>query len=299
MSKQTILVTGGNGFVGVPLCRFLVGKGHQVISLSRSAYETRAYESVVGNVTDPTSIAGALAGFEFDIVIHLVSMLVSASAKNPGMATRVNTLGTLHLMEYCAARGVRRFIYGSSYNAMGTQTGYAGPVPETAPASPSDFYGETKRYCECLGETMHANKDLEFAATRMSIILGPGTPSPTSAWRTDVFNLLSGGGKIAIPFHQDEVLPMAHFQDVAEGIAAVALAPTLAHTIYNLPGESMTAGELAAAVRGRGRGVDVSCGSRLLTGIPHHVDSQRIRTEIGFQPWTLAERMQAFCEEAA
>jgi len=298
MRKQTILVTGGNGFVGAPLCRFLTAQDHRVVSMSRSAYETSGYESVVGNVTDPTSIEGALAGFEFDTVIHLVSMLVTASRNNPGMATRVNTLGTLHLMEYCAARNVKRFIYGSSYNAMGTQETYEGAVPETAAPSPSDFYGETKRYCEWLGVTMCALSELEFASARMSIILGPGVPSPTSAWRTDVYNLLPTGGHIAIPFRREEVLPMAHCQDVAEGIAALALAPALRESIYNLPSESITAGELAEAVQAHQPDVEFSFGDRRLTGIPHTVDSSRIQEELGFKPASLVDRMAAYLQEA-
>lgn len=283
MKKRTILVTGGNGFVGRPLSLKLTELGLDVISISRSSYDTHQYRSLVADISDPDSIARALDSIHIDAVVHLASLLNTASRRNPGAAVRVNVNGSLFLLEYCIRRGIPRFIYGSSYNAIGNRETSAPPVKETDPASPSEFYGETKRFVEMMGVAMAEEYGIEFAAGRMSVIVGPGEPSPTSAFRMDIFNKLRTGGEIDLLFHEDEVLPMAHFEDIAVELSLLVLSDHLKFKIYNLPSYSIRAGDLANRLENLRPDLKVQCGERVMDGIPRYISANRFISEFGFQ----------------
>jgi len=291
-----ILVTGGNGYVGRTLCQQLTTAGKEVVSASRKSYETKDYLSVVADVSDKNSLEKVFNDFEIDTVVHLASMLNTASRKNPDWAVRINVMGSLHLMELCRDKGANRFIFGSSFNAIGSRPGLDKPVDESEPSLPSEFYGETKRFVEQLGISMSKIYGFEFASARMSIIVGPGEPSPTSAWRTDMFNLLNKGGDIHINFAHDEVLPLAHYQDIADSMQLLVQAGELKHSIYHLPNESWRVSDIYQSLKEIGNDLHVTCGDRKLDGIPPFVSWSRLESEFNCQPIPLQKRLSLYKE---
>lgn len=294
-----ILVTGGNGYVGSALCRQLADSGHEVCSVSRRQYDTKGYLSLVGDVSDKASLEAIFDQYPIETVVHLASMLNTASVQNPDRAVRVNVVGSLNLMEVCRERGTRRFIFGSSFNVLGPRPGRTEACDETEPALPGEFYGETKRFVEQLGISLANLGAFEFVSARMPIIVGPGEPSPTSAWRTDMFNLLKGGGYVQITFAPDKVIPLAHFQDTADAIATLVLADRPIYQIYHLPSESWRVSDLAALLTEVGHNLRVECGHRRLEGIPPAVSWERLRREFQFEPRSLRERLVEYREASA
>jgi nucleoside-diphosphate-sugar epimerase len=292
--KRTILVTGGNGFVGGPLSFKLASQGYDVISISRATYNSDQYRSLVADISDPVSLAAALDPIQIDAVVHLASLLNTASRSDPGAAVRVNVNGSLFLLEYCITRGIPRFIYGSSYNAIGTCDASAHPVKETDPASPSEFYGETKRFVEMMGIAMAEEYGIEFAAGRMSVVVGPGEPSPSSAFRMDIFNKLRTGGEIDLQFREDEILPMAHYEDIAEELSLLALNDQLEFKIYNLPSCSIRTGDLAILLKNLRPDLKVQCGERRINGIPRFVSADRFINEFGYQPRDIMDQLEDY-----
>ena len=286
-----ILVTGGNGFVGQAVCKVLASGGHEVLSISRRAYKSTEYHSAIVDVTDKAGLEELFRSYQFSVVVHLAAMLNSGSRRDPPGAVRINVMGSLNLLESCRDHEVPRFVFGSSYNALGGRPRDCGPADESEPALPQEFYGETKRFVEHLGRAMADLGMFEFVSVRMPIVVGPGDASETSAWRTEMFTLLDTGGEIDIDFRSDEVLPMAHVDDVAEGIAAVTLAKEIGHGIYHLPSESLQARDLGQMLEGMGTDIRVRYGKRRLIGIPPYVDSVRIREEFRLPDVSIRERL--------
>ncbi|MEO8437951.1 MAG: NAD(P)H-binding protein, partial [Chloroflexota bacterium] len=116
---STILVTGASGFVGSHLVPALIGAGHTVVALVRTptagqmvldrlpANDRAAVETRIGDVTQPATLAPALAGV--DAVIHLVAI---PRDFNGGADMRlVNTEGTRALVSAMHAAGIRRLVH--------------------------------------------------------------------------------------------------------------------------------------------------------------------------------------------
>ena len=294
-----ILVTGGNGFQGIPLCEHLASLGQEVLSVARHPVQSPNYLSAKADVTKPEGMAEIFRQYPITAVIHLVSLLASKSSNNPDQAVHVNVIGTLNMLELCKQMGVKRFVYGSSYNALGYYPPSGGAVDENVEPLPTAFYGETKRFIEKMGVRYAALHGMEFLSGRLSILIGPGEPTPTSAWRSNIYNLLDSGGEIEFTFAPDEILPLADVRDTAASLALLALAPEgkPQHSIYNLPSESMRCDELANLVCQTGRDLHIRFGKRKMGDIPPLVNCERLKQEFNYQPVPLAKRLQEYREE--
>jgi uncharacterized protein YbjT (DUF2867 family) len=110
---MTVLVTGGTGFIGPHVVHELRAREVPVRAVVRDparASKLAAWgaELVVGDVTDPASLAAACAGV--DAVIHLVAIIRG----RPEDFERVMAQGTRNLVAAAQAAGVRRFVLASA-----------------------------------------------------------------------------------------------------------------------------------------------------------------------------------------
>lgn len=289
--KPVVLVTGGSGLVGRPVCRRLVQLGMDVVSISLEPEKIEGYTSLSGDITDKADLERIFNAYPIRKVVHLAAMLVSASRQDPEKATRVNVLGSLNLLELCVDAGIDRFIYGSSFSILGDQTESVGPITESSPMQPIDFYGETKRFVEHLGTAMADKHGFTFIAARLPIVVGPGAPSPTSSYRMDMFNLLNKAGEIYIPFAPDQVLPLAHSHDVAEAIAGLLTAECPRFSVYHLPYETWRVSDLCKEIESIGDGLSVKCGDREFIASPSRISWERIRQDIAIEAPSLKRQL--------
>lgn len=122
-----ILVTGSTGFIGAHLCRALVAQGAQVSAFHRPNSTLRLLEKlpvehVVGDLTEPDSVAAALQGV--DVVFHAAG--VASNRGTPGRMYTVMVEGTRTVLQAALKAGVQRVVYTSCVTSLG--------VPE-APAT--------------------------------------------------------------------------------------------------------------------------------------------------------------------
>ena len=109
-SRVGVLVTGGTGFIGRPLCSRLIAEGFVLRGAVRSQSSVPdGVESVaVGDIDGETNWQRALVGC--DAVVHLaarVHVMQEASADPLAEFRRFNVHGTLNLARQAAAAGVR------------------------------------------------------------------------------------------------------------------------------------------------------------------------------------------------
>ncbi len=127
-----VLLTGGAGYIGTHTALVLVENGHDVVVLddfSNSSPEAvRRVEALTGrtipvieaDLADCAAATVALAGVEFDSVIHFAGLkAVGESVAQPTRYYRVNLDSTLTLLDLMRERGVTKLVFSSSATVYG------------------------------------------------------------------------------------------------------------------------------------------------------------------------------------
>lgn len=137
---KTYLITGGSGFLGINLVRYLLRKGNKVRSLDIAPFdypEKDKIEEINGDIRDKKIVAKSMEGV--DVVIHCAAALPLYS-KEEIFTTDID--GTRNILEAAAAAGIKRVIHISSTAVYG--------IPDHHPLKEDDRlhgvgpYGEAK-----------------------------------------------------------------------------------------------------------------------------------------------------------
>jgi nucleoside-diphosphate-sugar epimerase len=183
---ETILITGGAGFIGTTLARWLVQRNRIVIldNLHRDSLksdpELRGHDNlelVVGDILDCHAINRAIRGVT--VVIHCAAIAgVDTVLAAPTKTMRVNIIGTYNMLEAAvAAGGVKRFIDFSTSEVFGS---YAYKVREGDVTSLGAVgearwtYAVSKLATEHMAHTYFREFGLPTVAIRPFNIYGPG-----------------------------------------------------------------------------------------------------------------------------
>lgn len=173
---RPVLVTGGTGFIGRRLVAVLQARGARVRvlvrTMSRLPPDWGRVDIVVGDLSDPASLARACAGI--DTVIHAAGFAHAESA-TPECATRhwaVNAEGTFRLLDAATAARIERLVYLSSVKAVGEPGSQC--VDERWEAPPETPYGRAKRAAEARVLTVGRESGLHVVVLRPALVYGPG-----------------------------------------------------------------------------------------------------------------------------
>src|SRR5918993_3731119 len=156
---QTILVTGGAGFIGSHACVALASAGYRPLILDSlcnsdvrvlqrlARISGEAPRFVEGDVRDRPLLDRVFAAEPIAGVIHFAGLkAVGDSVADPLGYYDVNVHGSLVLAAAMRAAGVRTLIFSSSATVYGEPE--RSPIPETAPCRPANPYGRSKRMVE-------------------------------------------------------------------------------------------------------------------------------------------------------
>lgn len=174
--RAHVLVTGASGLLGSSVARRLVEAGHPVTTLQRRPSGVEGARDVQGSVTDPDSVADALAGDgDLPPVTAVVHMAAKVSmAGDPADFDAVNIEGTRTLLAAAKKAGVTRWVHISSPSVAHAGTALMGDG--ASPASPAlarGDYARTKAAGELLALDADAD-DFRVLALRPHLMWGPG-----------------------------------------------------------------------------------------------------------------------------
>jgi GDP-6-deoxy-D-talose 4-dehydrogenase len=152
-AKQPVrtLVTGASGFTGRYLVEKLLGRGHTVIeTVGRQEPETPTRLRL--DITSPDACRRAIEIARPDYIVHLAAISF-VGHDDPLDFYRVNVIGTLNLLEACAAVGhtPRKLLIASSANVYGNVTSAA--IDESFPVTPVNHYAASKAAMEMMVRT--------------------------------------------------------------------------------------------------------------------------------------------------
>jgi UDP-arabinose 4-epimerase len=145
--SQSVLVTGGAGYIGSHACKALAQAGYVPVTydnLSRGhRHAVRWGPLVEGEIADRAVVAAALKVHQVSSVMHFAAFAyVGESGTDPALYYRNNVIGTLSLLDAMREAGVDRIVFSSTCATYGLPEKM--PIAETTPQRPVNPYGETK-----------------------------------------------------------------------------------------------------------------------------------------------------------
>lgn len=188
MTRKTILVTGGAGFIGVNLIRYLMKETpHQIVNVDKLTYASQleALKSVSKderyffeqvNIGNRQEIARIFSTFKPDAVMHLAAEShVDRSIDAPSIFMQTNVLGTSVLLEECTHywQGLAkeqqqhfRFLHVSTDEVYGELKENEVPWTEDALIKPSSPYAASKAASDHLVNAWHRTYGLPTIISR-------------------------------------------------------------------------------------------------------------------------------------
>ena len=140
MTASTYLITGGAGFLGINLTRYLLARGHHVVSLDIADFnypERDRIKAIKGDIRDRSSVDRAMEGVQ--IVVHTAAAL-PLYRKEDIFSTDLD--GTRNVLQSAFEHGVDRVIHISSTAVYGIPDHH--PLYEDDPLHGVGPYGEAK-----------------------------------------------------------------------------------------------------------------------------------------------------------
>ncbi len=167
--SETILVTGGAGYVGSHACKALARAGYRPVaydSLIRGHREAVRWGPLVqADLADAKRLTDTIKRFEVAAVLHFAAFAyVGESVEEPGLYFRNNVANTLTLLEAMRTSAVRHIVFSSTCATYGVPERV--PITESAPQRPVNPYGESKLMVERMLHWYGAAHGLTHAALR-------------------------------------------------------------------------------------------------------------------------------------
>jgi len=180
------LVTGGAGFIGSNMVRFLLDRGQSVRVLDDFSTGKREnldevasqIEIIEGDIRAPATVKKSVN--QADVVYHLAALgSVPRSVEDPITSHAVNTDGIVNMLEAARQAQVKRFVFASSSSVYGQSDVL--PQHEGLPLAPISPYGATKATGEIYCRAYYETYKLETICLRYYNVFGP-RQDPTSQY---------------------------------------------------------------------------------------------------------------------
>lgn len=180
-AMKTVLVTGGDGFIGSHLTELLVKEGYQVKALSQynsfnhwgwleDIHCRSEIEVLSGDIRDPHYCKQLTKNV--DIVFHLAALIaIPYSYAAPDSYVETNIKGTLNICLAALENGVKRVIHTSTSEVYGTAQ-YV-PIDEKHPLQPQSPYSASKIGADAMAMSFFNAFNLPVTIARPFNTYGP------------------------------------------------------------------------------------------------------------------------------
>jgi NAD dependent epimerase/dehydratase len=183
LRKQTVLVTGADGFIGSHLTEALVRNGYEVRAfvfynsfnswgwLDHCVPDVKGrFQVFTGDIRDPHGVKEAMKGC--DAVLHLAALIaIPFSYHSPDTYLDTNVKGTLNVLQAARELGLKRVIHTSTSEVYGTAQFV--PITEEHPLQGQSPYSATKIAADQLAYSFYASFGLPIVTVRPFNTYGP------------------------------------------------------------------------------------------------------------------------------
>lgn len=257
MTNKNILVTGGAGFIGSAVIRYLINEtNNNVLNVDKLTYagnlesldtisNNSSYQFLQADICDKVTMTKAFADFEPDIVMHLAAEShVDRSIDGPMDFIQTNIIGTYNLLEVARnywqnltedKKSSFRFHHISTDEVYGDLEGTDDLFTEETSYSPSSPYSASKASSDHLVRAWHRTYGLPVVVTNCSNNYGP-YHFPEKLIPLVILNALEGK---PLPVYGDgkQIRDWLYVEDHARALYLVATTAKVGET-YNIGGHN-------------------------------------------------------------
>ena len=296
---QTILVTGGAGFIGSNLVRFILKNrpDDRVINLDGLTYagnleslaeftDEPRHEFVHCDINDRAKLDEVMP--RADVVLHLAAEShVDRSIHDPSLFLNTNIIGTQCMLDAAKQHEIKRFVYVSTDEVYGEL-----PLDdksllftESTPLKPNSPYAVSKTGGDMLARAYHHTYGMNIGITRCSNNFGP-YQFPEKVIPLFVNNLIEGK---KVPLYGDgrNIRDWLHVLDHCEAICRV-LDDGKPGEAYNIGGNNERSNleltKMLIDLCGRDESFIEHVPDRLGHDMRYAIDATKIRDELGWEP---------------
>ncbi|MCF8131387.1 MAG: NAD-dependent 4,6-dehydratase LegB [Deltaproteobacteria bacterium] len=304
--RQSIIITGADGFIGSHLTEMLLAKGAKVKALSLynsfndwGWLETipchENFEIVCGDVRDPHFCKEITKGI--DIIFHLAALIaIPYSYIAPDSYVDTNVKGTLNICQAAKENGCKRLIHTSTSEVYGTAQ-YV-PIDEKHPLQPQSPYSASKIGADHMAMSFHLAFGLPVTIARPFNTYGP-RQSARAVIPTIITQISAGKKEI----HLGDLSPTRDFNyvsDTCQGFISIAESDAAIGEVINIDsGSEISVGDTLNLIKElMNSDVTFLTDENRLRPKDSEVfrlccDNTKIRSLTGFEPnYTLKEGLQ-------
>ena len=303
-SQNTILITGGAGFIGSNLSEYFLGLGHKVVCLDnfstghrhnlKDFLENPNFRLIEGDIRNIEDCNLAVCGVDY--VLHQAALgSVPRSINDPITTNDVNVSGFLNMLVASRDAKVKRFIYAASSSTYGDSEGL--PKVEDVIGKPLSPYAITKYVNELYAEIFSKSYGLETIGLRYFNVFGR-KQDPNGAYAavipkfvTQLMNydspVINGDGNYSRDFtYIDNVIQMNELAMATQDEKAI-------NTVYNTAfGDRNTLNDLVKYLKeylsefdAKIADVEIVYGVNRAGDIPHSLASiEKAKNILGYNP---------------
>lgn len=302
-TQNTILITGGAGFIGSNLCEYFLGLGHKVVCLDNFStghrhnlkdFVNSNFKLIEGDIRNINDCILAVEGVDY--VLHQAALgSVPRSINDPITTNDVNVSGFLNMLVASRDAKVKRFIYAASSSTYGDSQGL--PKVEDVIGKPLSPYAITKYVNELYAEIFSKTYGLETIGLRYFNVFGR-KQDPNGAYAAVIPKfiqqlmkydspVINGDGNYSRDFtYIDNVIQMNE-------LAMISQNPQAVNTVYNTAfGDRNTLSDLVGYLKKylaefdpKIAEVEIVYGANRAGDIPHSLASiEKAKTILGYDP---------------
>jgi dTDP-glucose 4,6-dehydratase len=251
-----ILITGGAGFIGSAVCRYIINTtAHEVVNLDALTYaadlstldsiaDNKRYSFVKADICNTDEVERVFAEHRPDCVMHLAAEShVDRSIDGPAIFMQTNIIGTYNLLQAAlkhwqslksTEKEAFRFHHISTDEVFGT-LGETGAFKEDHPYDPNSPYSASKASSDHLVHAWHKTFGLPIVLSNCSNNYG-AYQFPEKLIPVITLNALKGK-KLPIYGKGDNVRDWLHVEDHAKALYKVLTEGVIGER-YNIGGDS-------------------------------------------------------------
>ena len=241
---QSVLVTGGAGFIGSHLCDLLIAKGYKVICVDNLLTGSKKnIEQLLKNPnfefidTDVTKTLDKLSDISINLIFHLASPASPIDYQNYSEETLLaNSMGTINVLKLTKQAGAKVLIastsevYGDPLEHPQKET-YLGNVNTFGPRS---CYDESKRFAEAATYVYLMKYNLDARIIRIFNTYGPKMQKDDGRVVSNFINQALSGETINIDGDGTQTRSFCYVNDMVIGIYKAMFSESTKGEIFNL-----------------------------------------------------------------